>query len=387
MFYQEILDELRTVSKDLKSLSTSYTSGNFNYYFSFDLRITRPGCEFNGQVRQYMNEIDDLLPVWFEHSAISGYGDVQSFQTKVDSEVRHAREILASEFEVQPKLLEKIQDLWGEHFLPRKVRAQPYKIHLYGPGGHFKSHRDTPETDLVGTFLIGLGDTSSTSEGNFRIGDKTLRAKRDTWVAFHPDKLHEVTKLKEGYRAVLAFKIIRVDSNEPEVFPAQLENRVKRILDQIPAPFGLLTAHQYSIGTTSLTGFDVLLMAYARSRYNTQAHMLPVVTKFRGEAYDDDDDPRAEDYQSFTESRVYPFTRSHVDILLGKDVDQSKKAVMWLKKWSGIPFYAWDIDASLQVWTEDHPDGANYTGNEADSQREDSVYLSHAILFLPKFSQ
>ena len=375
------------MSKDLKSLSTSYTSGNFNYYFSFDLRITRPGCEFNGQVRQYMNEIDDLLPVWFEHSAISGYGDVQSFQTKVDSEVRHAREILASEFEVQPKLLEKIQDLWGEHFLPRKVRAQPYKIHLYGPGGHFKSHRDTPETDLVGTFLIGLGDTSSTSEGNFRIGDKTLRAKRDTWVAFHPDKLHEVTKLKEGYRAVLAFKIIRVDSNEPEVFPAQLENRVKRILDQIPAPFGLLTAHQYSIGTTNLTGFDVLLMAYARSRYDTQAHMLPVVTKFRGEAYDDDDDPRAEDYQSFTESRVYPFTRSHVDILLGKDVDQSKKAVMWLKKWSGIPFYAWDIDASLQVWTEDHPDGANYTGNEADSQREDSVYLSHAILFLPKFSQ
>ena len=371
------------MSKDLKSLSTSYTSGNFNYYFSFDLRITRPGCEFNGQVRQYMNEIDDLLPVWFEHSAISGYGDVQSFQTKVDSEVRHAREILASEFEVQPKLLEKIQNLWGEHFLPRKVRAQPYKIHLYGPGGHFKSHRDTPETDLVGTFLIGLGDTSSTSEGNFRIGDKTLRAKRDTWVAFHPDKLHEVTKLKEGYRAVLAFKIIRVDSNEPEVFPAQLENRVKRILDQIPAPFGLLTAHQYSIGTTSLTGFDVLLMAYARSRCNTQAHMLPVVTKFRGEAYDDDDDPRAEDYQSFTESRVYPFTRSHVDILLEKDVDQSKKAVMWLNKWSDIPFYSWDIDASLQVWTEDHPDGANYTGNEADSQREDSVYLSHAILFLP----
>ena len=63
---------------------------------------------------------------------------------------------------------------------------------------------------------------------------------------------------------MLAFKIIRVD-NEPDVFPAQLEDRVKRILDQIPAPFGLLTSHQYSIGTNSLTGFDVLIMAYARS--------------------------------------------------------------------------------------------------------------------------
>ena len=63
---------------------------------------------------------------------------------------------------------------------------------------------------------------------------------------------------------MLAFKIIRVD-NEPDVFPAQLEDHVKRILDQIPAPFGLLTSHQYSIGTNSLTGFDVLIMAYARS--------------------------------------------------------------------------------------------------------------------------
>ena len=71
--------------------------------------------------------------------------------------------------------------------------------------------------------MIGLGDTLTTSEGNFRIGDKTLRAERDTWVAFHPDKPHEVTKLKKGYRAVLVFKIIRVD-NEPDVFPAQLED-------------------------------------------------------------------------------------------------------------------------------------------------------------------
>ena len=66
---------------------------------------------------RYMKETDALLPVWFEHSAISGYGDMQSLETKVDSEVRHAREIPASEFEVQPKLLEKIQDVWGEFLI------------------------------------------------------------------------------------------------------------------------------------------------------------------------------------------------------------------------------------------------------------------------------
>ena len=51
--------------------------------------------------------------------------------------------------------------------------------------------------------------------------------------------------------------------------------------------------------------------------------MLPVVTKFTGEAYFD-----PEEGESYSESRVYLFTRSHVDILLEKDVDQSKKAVM-----------------------------------------------------------
>jgi len=76
---------------------------------------------------------------------------MQSLETKVDSEVRHAREIHASDFQVNPKFLGQIQKLWSKHFLPHNVRAEPYETHLYGPGGHFKSHRDTPEMNLVGT--------------------------------------------------------------------------------------------------------------------------------------------------------------------------------------------------------------------------------------------
>ena len=92
-----------------------------------------------------------------------------SLKTEIDSEVRNAREIPASEFEVEPEFLGEIQELWGKHFLPRVVRAEPYKIHLYGPGGHFKSHRDTPETGLVGTFLVGLGDTSEVLRITFQM--------------------------------------------------------------------------------------------------------------------------------------------------------------------------------------------------------------------------
>src|ERR1700735_236557 len=198
---QAIFNDLGSVYKDMKDLSVSHAHGKFKFY-SFHLRITRPGCEYNDDVNNWQGT-NRLLNGWFEHSAISGYGDMQSLETKVDSEVRNAREIPASEFEVKPEFLEEIQELWRGHFLPRNVRAEPYKIHVYGPGGHFKSHRDTPETGLVGTFLVGLGDTSSTSEGNFRIGDETLRAEPCSWVAFHPDIPHEITKLEDGYRAVM----------------------------------------------------------------------------------------------------------------------------------------------------------------------------------------
>ena len=366
--------------KDIKiqALSTSYARGRIK--FEFNLRITRPGCEFNsGVVYYYPKQTESLLHNWFEHSAISGYGDMQSLETKVDYEVRNAREIPASEFQVEPKFLEKIQVMWGEHFFPRSVRAEPYKIHLYGPGGHFKSHRDTPERGLVGTFLIGLGDTSKASAGHFRIGDETLKARVGSWVAFHPDIPHEITKLEDGYRAVMAFKIFRVDENDSEdALPAKLEAHVKRILDQIPAPFGLFTTHQYSIGTTRLNGFDALLWACVRSRNDMQVHMLPVVTKFYGEAF------HYERSESVAASQVYPFTGAHVDILLGKDVTRAKEEVQWLDGLSEIPFYTWDLKESSETWKEDHPDGQGYTGNEADSSREDSIYLSYAILFLPQ---
>jgi hypothetical protein len=372
-----ILDELQTVYKDMESLSLSHASGTDFYYFS--LRITRAGCEYDGHI-SYGRTKDTLLRTWFEHSAIAGYGDMQSLETKVDPEVRDAREIPASEFEVEPHFLEKIQSLWGERFIPRNVRAVPYKIHLYGPGGHFKTHRDTPETGLVGTFLVGLGDSTSSEEGNFLIADKKFKAKPCTWVAFHPDIPHEITKLEDGYRAVLAFKIFRLADNTPDAVYDQLGPRVNKLLDQIPLPFGLLMTHRYSAGTTSLNGFDALLSAYAFSRKDVEAYMLPVVTKFIGEVFCYNN----KDLENVAESQVFPFTRAHVDILLGRNVARAEKEVEWLNELEEIPFYTWDTEATLEIWKEEQTDGLNHRGNEADSTREDSIYLSYAILLLPQ---
>ena len=86
-----------------------------------------------------------------------------------------------------------------------------------------------------------------------------------SWVAFHPDIPYEVTELEDDYRAVMVFKIFRRVDDEPEL-STQLEARMKSILDQIPVPFGLFMP-QYSIGITSLNGFEALLSTYIASRY------------------------------------------------------------------------------------------------------------------------
>ncbi|TFY77293.1 hypothetical protein EWM64_g6714, partial [Hericium alpestre] len=132
--------------------SRSWSGGQLG---PFKLKISLPGFEFDGlvedvQVEGYPHaETREKLPQnvrvreMFEHAETSGFGDIRAQETKVDSEVRNAREIPASQFTVESELLASIADCWTKDFLPSAVRVEPYKIHLYGPGGHFKTHRDT----------------------------------------------------------------------------------------------------------------------------------------------------------------------------------------------------------------------------------------------------
>lgn len=87
-----------------------------------------------------------------QNAMASGCGGTQ--ETKVNTDIRNACEIPPEEFHIKQDLLTKMQKIWSEHFIPCKVKAVPYKIHSYRPGGHFKPHCDTHEKDLMGTFLV-----------------------------------------------------------------------------------------------------------------------------------------------------------------------------------------------------------------------------------------
>jgi hypothetical protein len=153
-----------------------------------------------------------LLRQLWQYAHPSGFGDVKSQTTKVDAEVRNARELLPEEFEVDPAMSVEIARVWSENLFPKRVHAVPYKINIYGPGGHFSVHKDTPQLHLVGSALIGLGDDTNTT--GLRLGaadaddQQDWKAQPGQYVMFYPDVPHEVLKITRGYRATIAFKLV-----------------------------------------------------------------------------------------------------------------------------------------------------------------------------------
>jgi hypothetical protein len=376
-----------------------------------------------------------LLPHWFEKADISGYGDMETLQTKIDSAVRSAKEIPATEFTIDCQLIERIRKIWADNFIPSTVRVEPYKIHLYGPQGRFRAHRDTPETGLVGTFLVGLGDTSvsedsggmegsddmegsedldgseysehGSTQGNFRIGNACLAAKSGTWTAFYPDIPHSVSELHDGHRAVIAFKIfydasVTTTAQQESVQNLEIMERMKTVLTSIPTPYGILLEHLYHIGISQLNGFDALLLSAARRSGQAEVHILPVVIRSRSEVHynvedpdpddipipnlvvsnrmpwDDHDDVQTNEY----ETSVYPLTPAHVDSFLSPHINSdAEEKIKWWKDITDIPFYSRNFNKSTSCWERD-TEYIDYTGNEADGEIETCVYLSHALLVL-----
>ena len=375
--YQLALKDLYQVYLDFP---VPFYSGEFDA--SFKLRVNRPGCEYNGPVDTGSDAIEELLPEWLKHAAVSGFGDVKTQETKFDNEVRQASEILPEEFSVDQELIERIQEEWSIRFLPRKVKAVPYKIHIYGPGGHFKSHRDTPEKDLVGTFLVGLGDSgwSWGPSGYFCIQDEKFGAKACSWVAFHPDVAHSVSKLsKNQHRAVIAFKIFRDNSVASDALPEELKDRTIAVLEKLQPPYGIFLDRQYCIGTSKMSGFDLILTASGMSRPNTRARVIPVVTTF--EASMDVDDYSNECTFS---TRVYPFSKAHIDLLVGEDGERADdEVIQWLQGVKDVPFYFVSLKDTTVPWQQDSDEGAEHTGNESRPASEDSIYLSYAMIVLP----
>jgi len=240
--------------------------------------------------------------------------------------------------------------------------------------------------NLVGTFLLGLGDTAQHTKkevvkGNLVVEgiEGGLAADPCSWVAFYPDVPHAVLSLpKSHYRAVIAFKIFSVpDNSEPT--ENSIQTSVNEALAKMHPPFGIFLNRQYCMGTSKLSGFDTILLTAAYSRKDKcRIYMLPVVTKFDSEIGMADDDYT----KNSIETKVYPFTQAHVEVLLGRRSNAISE-VPWLKDVEDLPFYYFHLDENAITWAETKDDGAEYTGNESRPASQDSIYLSYSLVVLP----
>lgn len=140
--------------------------------------------------------------------------------------------------------------------VPTGVRAELYKVNVYGPGDFFKEHVDTPRsTDMFGTLLVCLptdhkgGDLrltgNVTTVHDYELSDRgsmcsfddddeekpcvveqeretyNFKSSKDniTWVAFFSDVTHEVLPVTEGYRVTVSYNLYYSDVGNAESVP------------------------------------------------------------------------------------------------------------------------------------------------------------------------
>lgn len=175
------------------------------------------------------NELKALL----EHCKPAPFGDGKN--TRYDRNVRDALQLKAEGggFSIEgfdPEsagILKEIQQELVPHD-PNPISAELYTVNVYGDGGHFAPHKDTPRgKDMFGTLVVCL-------PSRFRAGNLVLShrgvvqscdwgsavEKQETpnqlhWAAFFGDVDHQIERIWSGARVTLTYLLRRGESGAP----------------------------------------------------------------------------------------------------------------------------------------------------------------------------
>ncbi len=311
------------------------------------------------------------LEALYEKATPAPFGDVTTLQTTLDVNVRRSREIDASRFNAD-ELVPLVEQAWRDNMRPTDVRVVPYKINLYKREDMFREHRDTPEKNLIGTFILGLGVSGGSFKHHLIVRDGAdthkWRPSNGNWIAFYPDSVHEVVESDcDGYRGTLVFKIFATGEADPPAWGIASDTAAR--LDEIfPAydRFGFVLNHDYEIEASALKGADELL--YRALAAIGEVTIMPAIVKTAFVRPDSECDPDEDDVEASIE--VYPLTIEHFDFLRDEREDAPKTP-------SGIDFYSF-LDGTR--WSYSHAESALYTGNESRPEEINSLYLHRAMI-------
>jgi hypothetical protein len=181
-------------------------------------------------------------------------------KTRYDRAVRDALQIKAeggafSVLHFDPAasgILEQIRRELTPH-IPDALSAELYNVNVYGTGGHFVPHKDTPRgDDMLGTLVVCL--PAQFSKGAFVVkhhgvfqtydwGDAISEQAEPTrihWAAFFGDVDHQIERVWNGMRVTLTYllrrggvKVERSAAPDPgrEALNTLLQQKLRALLD------------------------------------------------------------------------------------------------------------------------------------------------------------
>jgi hypothetical protein len=296
--YKEL--ELETPSNSQCSDEISVSLGHFldgirdafprvyhNDTFSYENAQYIPLFRMDTTYFSLSTNIDHLISI----AHPSPFGDIQSGQTKTDTEVRYCLQIVPEVDDLLPdNFPDTMRDQIQSTLYPnREIILELNKINIYPEGGHFKPHLDTPKPGVIGSLVV-FGP-SPFEGGDLVIDDNGTERHYNTGiVAFYSSMPHWVEPVLSGTR-VTATYYIKEDNSDEEAETEPPPPPLLTILETLrKQSFGVILSELYSkLESGVLKGEDRKLQDLL-SYFNVEYY--PVIVKYHETYYDNDDDTK-----------------------------------------------------------------------------------------------
>ena len=230
---------MKTTKNFLKALSEITGNGSFHSTRSTPFFFPELHVEDLGELSFPLPEAQAKALSSIAEAAPYGRGE----RTVLDEKVRKSWQLEASRFSFKSPqwkkfLKQTVDQVRLDLGIQGKISAHPYKLLLYGKGGHFKAHRDTEKLDaMFGTLIIALPSTHQGGRLLIRHDGREVEvdfsnpAHRHDFqhAAFFADCEHEVEKVRSGYRCCLVYNL-RLDEGDPGKLNASLTNQARSLL-------------------------------------------------------------------------------------------------------------------------------------------------------------
>ncbi|KAJ6509853.1 hypothetical protein DFH09DRAFT_1435381 [Mycena vulgaris] len=186
------------------------------------------------------------------------------------------------------------------------LRAEMYKLNVYGPGSFFKAHKDTPRgEDMIGSLVVIFptahkgGALTLSHGGNTWTFDSAAELAAHApspvsgiaYVAFYSDVTHAVEPVLEGYRVTLTYNLFLADRNGASAPGLRIAPSPERTFEDVLRALladptflptgGLLAyglAHQYPMPAHVQTNVQTNMLKGSDARIRTISQRVGLAT-------------------------------------------------------------------------------------------------------------